>query len=245
MKTSFDFGYLARVTPGYTGAELECIANEAGIAVMEKKKQSIGLDDVRKVMNRLAFHGQEAKNRAKNSRVIAVHEAGHALVAAVLAPDCVYGASILAQGETSGHTNFICSDGEPASVQSEENVVTVLLAGFVAEREILGKIYLGSSNDLERAREKICDLLTRHGAYGYEYLTDLHRYIGPGTVTLPSGIEQKIAEIMQMLDERAAEILNNKRNRLKKIAEALQKKLVLSREELLTLAGKKTKKQAS
>ena len=245
MNTAFDFGYLARVTPGYTGAELECIANEAGIAAMGKRKQSISLDDVRKVMNRLAFHGQEEKNNAKRSRVVAVHEAGHALVAAMLAPDCVYGASILAQGETSGHMNFICSDGGPISVQSEENAVTVLLAGFVAEREILGEIYLGSSNDLERAREKICDLLTRHGAYGYEYLTDLHRYIGPGMVTLPSRIEQKAAELMQMLDERAAEILNNKRNRLEKIAEALQKKLVLSREELLTLAGKKAKKQAA
>lgn len=245
MKTSFDFGYLARVTPGYTGAELECIANEAGIAAMEKKTQSISLDDARKVMNRLSFHGQEEKNSAKSNRVIAVHEAGHALVAAVLAPDCVYGASILAQGETSGHTNFICSDGEPVSVQSEENVITVLLAGFVAEREILGKIYLGSSCDLGRAREKIRNLLTRHGAYGYEYLTDAHMRIGPGMESASALVEQKTAEIMQMLDERAAEILNSQRKRLKKIAEALQKKFVLSREELLALAGKKTKKQAA
>lgn len=245
METAFDFGYLARVTPGYTGAELECIANEAGIAAMEKKKQSISLDDVRKVMNRLAFHGQAEKNGAKSSRVIAVHEAGHALVAAILAPDCVYGASILAQGETSGHLNFICSDGEPVSVQAEENAITVLLAGFVAEREILGEIYLGSSSDLGRAREKIRRLLTRHGAYGYEYLTDVHMRIGPGMETASAVVEQKTAEIMQILDERAAEILNNKRNRLEKIAEALQKNFVLSRAELLTLAGKKVKKQAA
>lgn len=245
IETAFDFGYLARVTPGYTGAELECIANEAGIAAMEKKKQSIGLDDVRKVMNRLAFHGQEEKNNAKSSRIIAVHEAGHALVAAILAPDCVYGASILAQGETNGHIKFVCNDGEPVSVKSEEDTVTVLLAGFVAEREILGKIYLGSSCDLGRARDKIRNLLTRYGAYGYEYLTDVRMRVGPGMETASAIVEQKIAEIMQKLDERAAEILNDKRSKLEKIADALQKKLVLSREELLVLAGKKntTKKK--
>ena len=120
-----------------------------------------------------------------------------------------------------------------------------MLAGFVAEREILGKIYLGSSCDLGRAREKIRNLLTRHGAYGYEYLTDAHMRIGPGMESASALVEQKTAEIMQMLDERAAEILNSQRKRLKKIAEALQKKFVLSREELLALAGKKTKKQAA
>ena len=107
IESELDFGYLARITPGYTGAELECIANETGIAAMEKKKRSICPDDVRKVMNRLAFHGQEEKNNEKNNHVVAVHEAGHVLAALILTPDCIYGASILAQGGTSGHTQFI------------------------------------------------------------------------------------------------------------------------------------------
>ena len=245
IERNLDFGYLARITPGYTGAELECIANETGIAAMEKKKQSICLDDVRKVMNRLAFHGQEEKNDAKLNRIVAIHEAGHALVALMLAPDCVYGASILAQGETNGHMQFIRSDGEPVSVESEENAVAVLLAGRVAERVCLGKSYLGSSSDLHRAREKVHTLLARDGAYGYEYLTDGRTVIGPGIEIASAAIEQKIAEIMQALDERAEEIILYKRGKLEKIAEALQKKLVLSREELLALAGKKTKKKAA
>ena len=245
IERNLDFGYLARITPGYTGAELECIANETGIAAMEKKKQSICLDDVRKVMNRLAFHGQEEKNDAKLNRIVAIHEAGHALVALMLAPECVYGASILAQGETNGHMQFIRSDGEPVSVESEENAVAVLLAGRVAERLCLGKSYLGSSSDLHRAREKVHTLLARDGAYGYEYLTDGRTVIGPGIEIASAAIEQKIAEIMQALDERAEEIILYKRGKLEKIAEALQKKLVLSREELLALAGKKTKKKAA
>ena len=245
IERNLDFGYLARITPGYTGAELECIANETGIAAMEKKKQSICLDDVRQVMNRLAFHGQEEKNDAKLNRIVAIHEAGHALVALMLAPDCVYGASILAQGETNGHMQFIRSDGEPVSVESEENAVAVLLAGRVAERVCLGKSYLGSSSDLHRAREKVHTLLARDGAYGYEYLTDGRTVIGPGIEIASAAIEQKIAEIMQALDERAEEIILYKRGKLEKIAEALQKKLVLSREELLALAGKKTKKKAA
>ena len=58
--------------------------------------------------------------------------------------------------------------------------MAVLLAGRVAERIYLGENYLGSSSDLHRAREKVRDLLTRHGAYGYEYLTDGRTVIGPG-----------------------------------------------------------------
>lgn len=245
IERDLDFGYLARITPGYTGAELECIANETGIAAMEKKKQSICLDDVRKVMNRLAFHGQEEKNDEKLNRIVAIHEAGHALVALMLVSECVYGASILAQGETNGYMQFIRSDGEPVSVESEENAVAVLLAGRVAERLCLGKSYLGSSSDLHRAREKVHTLLARDGAYGYEYLTDGRTVIGPGIEIASAAIEQKIAEIMQALDERAEEIILYKRGKLEKIAEALQKKLVLSREELLALAGKKTKKKAA
>lgn len=250
MESELDFGYLARITPGYTGAELECIANETGIAAMEKKKRSICPDDVRKVMNRLAFHGQEEKNNEKNNRVVAVHEAGHVLAALILTPDCIYGASILAQGGTSGHTQFICDDGEPVSVESEENAVAVLLAGRVAERIYLGKNYLGSSSDLHRAREKVRDLLTRHGAYGYEYLTDGRTVIGPGMEIASEAVEKKTAEIMQALDERAADILSHMRAKMEKLVSALMKKYVLSREEILKLVclngtGKKTKKKAA
>ena len=226
IESELDFGYLARITPGYTGAELECIANETGIAAMEKKKRSICPDDVRKVMNRLAFHGQEEKNNEKNNRVVAVHEAGHVLAALILTPDCIYGASILAQGGTSGHTQFIC------------------------ERIYLGKNYLGSSSDLHRAREKVRDLLTRHGAYGYEYLTDGRTVIGPGMELASEAVEKKTAEIMQALDERAADILSHMRAKMEKLVSALMKKYVLSREEILKLVslngtGKKTKKKAA
>ena len=235
MEQELDFGYLARITPGYTGAELECIANETGIAAMEKKKRKICPDDVRKVMNRLAFHGQEDQNGGKNNRVVAVHEAGHVLVALMLAPDCVYGASILAQGGTSGHMQFICSDGEPVSIESEENTAAVLLAGHVAERIYLGKNYLGSSSDLHRAREKVRNLLTRHGAYGYEYLTDGRTAIGPGMESASAAVEQKTAEIMQALDERAEDILSHMHTKMEKLVSALLKKYVLSREEILKL----------
>ena len=244
MDCNLDFGYLARVTPGCTGAELECIANEAGIVAVEKKRRTVCMEDVRNVMNRLAFHGQSEKNGTKNSRIIAVHEAGHALVALTLAPECVYGASILAQGETNGHMQFICDDGELISAESEENAAAILLAGLVAEREILGKIYLGSSCDLRRAREKIHALLTKYGVYGYEYLSDMHIRVGPGMETASAAVEQKTAEVMRAMDERASDIIVNKRDRLEKIAKALQEKFVLSREELFALVGKTKGKAA-
>ena len=244
LENELDYGYLSRITPGYTGAEIECIVNEAGILAMERKKRVVRQDDVRKVMNRLAFHGQESEGGVC-SPVVAVHEAGHALVALMLEPDCVYGASILAQGKTNGHIQFICVGAEPLSVEREENTVTVLLAGRVAERVAFGQNFLGSSSDLQRARAKVFDLLMRHGAYGYEYLAEGRVCIGPGMEAASAAREKKAAEILQRLDSRAEEILHHMRGKLEKIADALLKKQVLSREELLEFVGKKRKKKAA
>ncbi len=241
LDNELDFGYLSRITLGYTGAEIECIVNEAGLLVMDKRRRTVRQEDVRKVMNRLAFHGQESENKSC-SPMVAVHEAGHALVALALAPECIYGASILAQGDTNGHIQFICNSAEPASVESEENAIAVLLAGRVAERRMFDQIFLGSSSDLRCAWEKVIKLLTRHGAYGYEYLAGGR--IGSGTEAELS-IEKKAADILQRLDSRAEDILLRMRGKLIKIADALLKKQVLSRDELLAFVGKKRKKKAA
>lgn len=237
-----DFGYLARITPGYTGAQLECIANETGIAAMEKKQRNISLEEVRKVMNRLAFDGQERCD-IRPSRQVAVHEAGHALVAMMLIPGYVYGASVITQGDTRGHVHIVYPEAIE-SLEQAEALVTVMLAGRVAEREYLGKIGLGAGSDLRRAFDRIYMLLVQDGAYGYEYLRGSHANIriGPGIEQSVWESERKTSQILEELDARATEIIRRRRSTLERIADALQEKYILSREELVSLMKRKRKK---
>lgn len=235
LERKVDCEYIARITPGYTGAELENIVNESGIYAMQCGKTVINAEDIRKVINRLSFRGGEKDKRGKVSRVTAVHEAGHVVVALSLVREYVYGASVIAQGDSEGHVQVVPDDGEPVSVSQRENMVAVMLAGRIAEREILGEVYLGSSSDLNGAYAAMNELVVNEGAYGYEYLRNTCRF----EANIPSddcGVQSKIAERLYKIDALATEIIRRKRALLIKIADALQKKLVLSRDELLALA---------
>ena len=84
MPKSLDVDYVARVTSGYSGAQLECLVNESGILAIERKQLVIDFDCFQTAMNRLAFHGVEGEIKDSEKHLVAVHEAGHAIVALYL-----------------------------------------------------------------------------------------------------------------------------------------------------------------
>ena len=134
--------HLARITRGYTGAALECLINEAGIIAFSKESPCLNDEDITSAMNRLAFRGAERSptNDANELKKIAVHEAGHALVAMMLTPHNIYGASILPQGESAGHIQFIKDENNFAGSASAEKEIAVILGGRAAEHTVLGEI---------------------------------------------------------------------------------------------------------
>lgn len=246
VKKQLDFGYIARITHGYTGAQLECLANETGIMAMRKEKPSIDISDVRIIMNRFSFGGEE-KNPTENReelRKIAVHEAGHALAATLLAPDCIYGASILPQGNSCGHIQFIKPEDGVGSVKEIENEVAVLLAGHVAERVIYGETFCGSCSDLNKAASRIHFLATQCAAYGYNSAASLihmryHNDIVSESVK--TEICRTIEEKMNLFDSLAEKLIKENVKTFMNLVDKLIEKQTLSREELFEIINASAK----
>lgn len=234
--------YFARVTRGYTGAALECLINEAGILALGKEDPYLSDEDIKLAMNRLAFRGNEQTPTSdKNElRKIAIHEAGHAIVAIHLSPDSIYGASILPQGESAGHIQFIKDEKHFVSSSSAEKEIVVILGGRVAERIALGEMSLGSINDVTQAVGRMYELIIHHGIYGYEFVVDPNMRMGE--CYMAEATKAKMNEVfkvqMDKLDRRAREIITDNRALFNAIVDALIEKKMLSRKELFDLKGK-------
>ena len=239
MKNDVDYGYIAKITYGYTGAKIECLANETGILAAEKETPCIEISDIRIIMNKFAFEGGE-KDPSEDPQMlkrIAVHEAGHALLALKLAPDCLYGASILPQGESCGHIQFINPEDGVGTVSQIENEAAVLLAGHVAERVIYGEYSVGSDSDLRCAAARIRVLTISQAAYGYDGVV-LAVNMHPGNI-VSEKIKETVSEVLlQKLneaDKKAEAVITENRVMLDSIVEALIKNQTLSRNELFEI----------
>ena len=228
LKVTASCKELARITPCYTGAELECIVNESGLVAMNGNHE-VTMSIVQKVINKLAFHGGVVSDKHQ----VAVHEAGHALVALILSPDNLFGASVISQGSSAGHVQFVGRE-ELRTSQDEEDAIAVMLAGRVAEREVLGKIYLGSRSDLNRAYKKASNLVVDNAIYGYQYFLGENEKNMPG-VPIPASVKEKIFEVLNRMDAVATDIIKKHRKTLDVIVSELEKKLVLDRKDLVAI----------
>lgn len=239
IEIDLDFDYVAKLIPGYSGAKIECLANEVGIVAIEKRQTKITLANVLEAMNKLTFYGSEKEplKTKEEMRKIAVHEAGHAVVALALCPENLYGASILPQGNSNGHICFVNSDTTVRTAKNVENEVTVLLAGHVAEKAVLGEYLLGSDSDLSAAEAKLRFLTYSQGVYGYRCIVGISakRYdprIDDATQAVGCKIiEDKFCEF----DKKARAIIIGNRMMFDRIVEELIEKQTLTREDLLKI----------
>jgi len=242
LKKNFDYDYLARITSGYTGAMLECVINESGILALEQNKPEITLEIIQLAMDKLSFHGcaKEIVGDLESQTKIALHESGHILVALELKPDLICGASILKQGSTEGHIRLVEEEKLPTVMHMEQEIM-ILLAGRIAEREVLGDISLGAEKDLRQAVKKTFNLFTRHAPYGeYAFLIE---QLGDFKGTLLSAerkyqLEQKIENLLLNLDKKVTEIIRGKRDFLNNLVLELLNNQVLTRDEIFRLRKK-------
>jgi len=242
MPKEINYDYLAKITNGYTGAKLECLANEAGILVLREGQEAITEETIRVVMNKISFKGCE-KPQTKNLEElyrIAVHEVGHAMVAMYTNPDKLFGASILPQGESGGHTLFMsCHDDAPC-ISSVENDVMVLLGGRVAERVILGEFGIGAGDDLIKAASTMMYLISNQAAYGYKYLYNIVANRGPINMSsdeVKNSAAKLLEEKLNELDAKAEKIIRDNMEKFRQIVNTILVKQVLCREELFDLGG--------
>lgn len=162
-----NIGVLARRTPGFTGADLANLFNEAALLAARRGKKRIGMEELEDSIERV-IAGPEKKSRVISDfekRLVSYHEAGHALLGHYLPhTDPLHKVSIIPRGRAGGYTLLLPKEDRRYMTKSQIlDQVTMLLGGRVAEDLVLKEISTGAQNDLERATELVRKMITEYG----------------------------------------------------------------------------------
>jgi cell division protease FtsH len=242
---------LAKSTPGFVGADIENLVNEAAILAARRNKRVIEMDEFQESIERV-IAGPERKSRLisdDEKRITAYHEAGHAVVAHSLAKcDPVHKVSIVARGMASGYT--IALPDEERRMQSKAKFrddLAFALGGRAAEELVFGDVTTGASNDLERVTETARAMVTRYGmsdklgpmTFGQkEELVFLGKEIGEQrdySEAVAQEIDVEVRGIVHEAYERAKDVLMRHREQLDRIAERLIDVETLDADEFVAL----------
>ncbi|HAT4315812.1 TPA: ATP-dependent metallopeptidase FtsH/Yme1/Tma family protein [Clostridium perfringens] len=241
LSEDVDLKVLAKMTPGFSGADLENLTNEAALLAVRGGKSSIDMEDIEEAITRV-IAGPEKKSRVVSEydrRITAVHESGHAVVSNVLEyADPVHEISIIQRGMAAGYTmNLPEEDRTHTSKKQLKDKMVELLGGRVAEKLVIGDISAGAKNDIDRASHIARSMVMEYG------MSDV---IGPisfgnsdgGEVFLgrdigkSSNISEETSakideEIKKLIDEaynRAESILKENINKLNAVTDVLLQK---------------------
>ncbi|MDI7275280.1 MAG: AAA family ATPase, partial [Anaerolineae bacterium] len=244
---------LARQTPGFSGADIANVVNEAAILAARNGHKAIGMAHLQEAVERV-IAGPERRSRLiseDEKKIIAYHEAGHALVHASLPEaDPPNKVSIIARGMALGYTLAPPQDDRYLQSRGKlEAQVAGMLAGRAAEELVFGDVTTGASDDLERATKMARVMVTQYGmsntlgprTFGQkEELIFLGREISEQrdySEKVAQEIDQEIRDIIVRSYNRAMEILRNKRDRLEALAARLIERETLEGPELQALVA--------
>ena len=261
-----DLDKIARRTPGFTGADLANLLNEAAILAARRNLTEISMDEVNDAIDRV-LAGPEKKNRVmseKRKQLVAYHEAGHALVGALMPDyDPVQKISIIPRGRAGGLTWFTPSEDRMESgLYSRsylQNQMAVALGGRIAEEIIFGEeeVTTGASNDLQQVTRVARQMVTRFG---------MSDRLGPVALGRQSGnvflgrdiasdrdfsdetaaaIDEEVRNLVDQAYRRAKDVLVNNRYILDNLAEMLVEKETVDADELQDLLANNDVKMAA
>jgi cell division protease FtsH len=230
---------LAKQTPGFSGADLANLLNEAAILAARRNKRSIGMGELEEAIDRVVA-GPARKSRIISERekaITAYHEVGHALVARMLAnTDPVHKVSIVARGQAGGFTMLLPTEDRYLwSKPQFEDMLAYALGGHVAELIIFGEVTTGASNDIERVTKIARSMVTEYGmsdrigpmALGHkDELVFLGRDFGEQrnySEQTAREIDEETRRIIQEAFDKAHHILLQNKTRLIMISERLIK----------------------
>ncbi len=255
LSKKVNFRKVAERTPGFSGADLANLLNEAAILAARNNQATIGMknifDSIEKVMM-----GPERRSRImseKEKKITAYHEGGHALVARFMPhTDPVQKVSIITRGKAGGYTLKLPTEDKKMYPRSEFiDELAVLLAGYVSEKKTFGEVTTGATYDLRRATSLARSLITDYG---------MSEKLGPRTFGSNQDmvflgkeiheekdysektsqlIDEEVSDFIQNAVDKARGLLNNKQELLKKIADELLGKETLEKERFEEIVGKK------
>jgi cell division protease FtsH len=246
-----DVDVLARRTPGFTGADLANMVNEAALLSARHSKKSIDMIEMEEAIDRVVA-GPEKKTRLISDRekeIIAYHECGHALVANTLPnADPVHKISIIPRGQSLGYTLTLPIEDKYLITRSElVDELAMLLGGRVAEEMVFGEITTGDQNDIERATKIARQMVMEYGmSEKLGPVTLGHKqeqvFLGRDFVAEPNysdqvafEIDQEVHRLVGEAHSEAQRILKEQRERLDVIAKILVDKETIDKEDLENL----------
>lgn len=237
LASDVDLERIAKITPGFTGADLANLMNESALLAARRRKEKVGRDEVEEAMERV-MAGPERKSRVmsqKEREIIAFHESGHALVGHVLEnSDPIHKISIIARGQALGYTMQVPEQDHFLSSRDEMlDQIAVLLGGRTAEELFCGDITTGASNDLERATKIAREMVTRYGMseeLGTQVFGEAQHEVFLGrdyaqkndySAETAKRIDDEIERIMREGHDRAREVLSARGAQMRTMAEVL------------------------
>jgi cell division protease FtsH len=251
LAPAVDLSLIARATPGFVGADIENLVNEAAILAARRNKKTIEQEEFEEAIERV-IAGPERKSRlisAEEKQVIAYHEAGHAVVMNALPEaDPVQKVTIVARGLAGGYTLALPADDR--RLQSRKKLLAEIigsLGGRASEEMVFDDITSGAANDIERATQLARQMVTRLGmsdglgpmVYGQkEELIFLGREISEQrdySEAVAEQIDQEVKKLVTDSFDKARAILKKYRSKLDAIAKKLLEVETLNREDFLAI----------
>ena len=264
MDAAVDLDVVAKRTPGFTGADLANVINEAALLSARWGDQTIGMKAIEEAIDRV-MAGPERKSRVMSEgekRMIAYHEGGHALVAYVLPnTDPVHKISVIPRGRALGYTLTLPEQDKVLATREQlTDELAMLLGGRVAEELTAGEITTGAANDIERATKIARQMVTEYGMSDLVGPLSLGQkqhevFLGRDFSAEPNysdqvafEIDTEVRRLIDQAHDEALDILREHRAKLDEIADALIARETIDREEverILAEVGKRPQRDRS
>ena len=253
LDKNVDLMKIAKISPGFSGADLANVVNEAAILAARRNKKVIAGQEFEEALEKVAL-GPERRSRViseKEKRVIAYHEGGHALVGHLL-PNCdpIHKISIVARGMAGGVTWSLPEEDKYLRSKKEfEDDIAMALGGWVAEQLATGDTTTGASNDIEKASDMARQMVMRYGmserlgplAFGRrDELIFLGRQIAEErnySEEIAKQIDEEVHEIIDRGYRRAKELLSARREKLDQIVDRLMAEETIEGDEFEKMFG--------
>ncbi|MCH2311566.1 MAG: ATP-dependent zinc metalloprotease FtsH [SAR202 cluster bacterium] len=242
---------IAKQTPGFSGADLANLANEAALLAARLNKKRIGFAEFAESIDRV-IGGPARKSKVisvREKEIVAYHESGHAIVGHMLAnADPVFKVTIVSRGQMGGYTRFLPEEDRSLWSKAQfKDRIGAAMGGRAAEEIVFGEVTTGASNDLEQATNIARSMVTRYGmseklgprTFGKrEEMVFLGKEISEQrdySEGVAAAIDEEVHELVDNAYQNASRIINSNREKLDKLAKYLIQNETIEGDQLITM----------